>query len=318
MGVVAAKCTQCGAKIEVDDTKEAGICPYCNTPFVVEKAIKQYQAITNIENQTNFYYGESAFEKEKKQCKILLMLLNNLDLKYLKDHALKVMETNPENTLAQMIYDCGFSIENCNDTYFLSFNETPLRVYLEKECGNIDAETSITFIRALVLKLETEDNVTELVKIILDNVSKLNLSAEDLYMTYEKMALLIGDISKIQLALNVAKFSNVLGVINLFQQNNFGQNEFNDASNLKRMAGVMLYSRKAIAKAFQEQVNSSPLSEEKKTSIENRISVLLDGNKNQNGTQSETQQEKNTGSKAGLWAFIIICVAIFILILPFC
>ena len=58
MGVVAAKCTQCGAKIEVDDTKEAGICPYCNTPFVVEKAIKQYQAITNIENQTNFYYGE--------------------------------------------------------------------------------------------------------------------------------------------------------------------------------------------------------------------------------------------------------------------
>lgn len=28
-GFIAAKCTQCGANIEVDDTKEAGICKYC-------------------------------------------------------------------------------------------------------------------------------------------------------------------------------------------------------------------------------------------------------------------------------------------------
>ena len=39
MGFVAAKCTQCGANIEVDDTKEAGICKFCGTAFVTEKAI---------------------------------------------------------------------------------------------------------------------------------------------------------------------------------------------------------------------------------------------------------------------------------------
>ena len=42
MGFVAAKCTQCGANIEVDDTKEAGICKFCGTAFVTEKAINNY------------------------------------------------------------------------------------------------------------------------------------------------------------------------------------------------------------------------------------------------------------------------------------
>lgn len=49
MGFVAAKCTQCGANIEVDDTKEAGICKFCGTAFVTEKAINNY----NINNTYN-------------------------------------------------------------------------------------------------------------------------------------------------------------------------------------------------------------------------------------------------------------------------
>lgn len=34
MALVQAKCTNCGANIEVDQTKEAGICPYCNTAYI--------------------------------------------------------------------------------------------------------------------------------------------------------------------------------------------------------------------------------------------------------------------------------------------
>lgn len=45
MPLVAAKCTQCGANIEVDNSKEAGICKYCGTAFITEKAINNY--ITN-------------------------------------------------------------------------------------------------------------------------------------------------------------------------------------------------------------------------------------------------------------------------------
>lgn len=48
MPLIAAKCTQCGANIEIDNTKEAGICQYCGTAFITEKAIINYNTqITN-------------------------------------------------------------------------------------------------------------------------------------------------------------------------------------------------------------------------------------------------------------------------------
>lgn len=50
MAMVAAKCTECGANISVDESKEAGICPYCNTAFITEKVIHEYVTnnVTNI------------------------------------------------------------------------------------------------------------------------------------------------------------------------------------------------------------------------------------------------------------------------------
>lgn len=51
MAFVPAICSQCGAKLKVDDSKEAGVCEYCGTPFVTEKAIKNYT--TNITNNYN-------------------------------------------------------------------------------------------------------------------------------------------------------------------------------------------------------------------------------------------------------------------------
>ena len=50
MAMVAAKCTECGAAIEVDQSKEAGICPFCKTAFITEKVINNYVTnnVTNI------------------------------------------------------------------------------------------------------------------------------------------------------------------------------------------------------------------------------------------------------------------------------
>jgi|GEM_PF-1593454 len=42
MALVAAKCTQCGAAIEVEDTKDAGICNFCGTAFITQKVINEY------------------------------------------------------------------------------------------------------------------------------------------------------------------------------------------------------------------------------------------------------------------------------------
>lgn len=52
MGMVPAKCTECGAAIEIDDSKEAGICKHCGTAFITEKAINNY--ITNNIVTNNF------------------------------------------------------------------------------------------------------------------------------------------------------------------------------------------------------------------------------------------------------------------------
>lgn len=43
-----AICTQCGAAVNVDPRQEAAVCRYCGTPFIIEKAINNY----NIQNAT--------------------------------------------------------------------------------------------------------------------------------------------------------------------------------------------------------------------------------------------------------------------------
>ena len=48
MPLVKAQCTNCGAALEVDSSNDAAICPFCGTPYVVEKAIHQY--VTNVTN----------------------------------------------------------------------------------------------------------------------------------------------------------------------------------------------------------------------------------------------------------------------------
>ena len=51
MKFVPAKCTQCGAELKVDRSKEAAICEHCGTPFIVEKAISNYM----VANYSKFY-----------------------------------------------------------------------------------------------------------------------------------------------------------------------------------------------------------------------------------------------------------------------
>lgn len=61
MPLVQAKCTNCGANLEIDNTKDAAICPYCGTAFIVEKAINNYNTTNQIHaNTVNIYGGNGA------------------------------------------------------------------------------------------------------------------------------------------------------------------------------------------------------------------------------------------------------------------
>jgi len=59
MPFVPAKCTQCGASLQVDSTKEAAICQFCGTPFIVEKAINNYTVHNTIHAGTVIVQGGS-------------------------------------------------------------------------------------------------------------------------------------------------------------------------------------------------------------------------------------------------------------------
>ena len=68
MTFVQAKCTNCGGLLTVDEKKDAAICPYCNTPYIVEKAINHYNVTNNITVSNggviNVFEEKSDFEIE--------------------------------------------------------------------------------------------------------------------------------------------------------------------------------------------------------------------------------------------------------------
>lgn len=60
MPLVKAICTNCGGTLEVDKDKDAAICPFCNTAYIVEKAIQQFQiSNTNYIENATFINGET-------------------------------------------------------------------------------------------------------------------------------------------------------------------------------------------------------------------------------------------------------------------
>lgn len=50
MGFISTKCSNCGAKIEIDETIEKGICPYCGAEYVMEKPVNNTVNNMKIEN----------------------------------------------------------------------------------------------------------------------------------------------------------------------------------------------------------------------------------------------------------------------------
>ena len=312
MGIVSAKCPQCGANLNVDSAKDAGICPSCGTAFITEKAIRNYitHNTTNIENQTNIYMNESLFEKEKRECKVLLMLLNKLDLQYLKEQSLKVLSVNPENSLAKMIYDCGFCVEVWNTYTFLGFDEQPLYKFLEKECGNIDLETSLTFLKALLLEVSNAANVSNLISLIFKNLLLQKINNQELYTAYHTIALLIVDTKNINSVLAASKLTKLNGVLSMIDTGSYSYYDSLDAQQKKQLALTMLASRKTIAKAFCENVNSSTLSDVQKNDL---ITIVLPLTSDQNpNPPAQTEGKLSTWAKIFLILFIGIPLAVAI------
>ncbi len=76
MALVLAKCTNCGATLQVESAMEAAVCPKCNAAFVVEKAINSYNIehggiITQEKQQT----GDSEKKNQKSNVLIIVVVI---------------------------------------------------------------------------------------------------------------------------------------------------------------------------------------------------------------------------------------------------
>ena len=122
--LVAAKCTNCGAALSVDPGQEAAICSYCNMPYIVERAIQNY-------NVTNISIGTQINISGPDADNLLSLAENALNSgKYDEavDYANRVLEMDPSNVDAWImkILSAGYDIEGDRSSEIAAYVESAL------------------------------------------------------------------------------------------------------------------------------------------------------------------------------------------------
>ena len=152
MGLVTAKCTQCGASISVDDSKDAGICTHCGTAYVTEKVINNYNSYFT-QNVTKNIYGREKTEAEE-------YLANGEMFIKLKDwnKAVKVLMQAAE--LIPGDYRCWFALVRAETENFTDLSDIEHTLHLEKALAVADEKQRQTINSACekYLKLKVEYN----------------------------------------------------------------------------------------------------------------------------------------------------------------
>ncbi len=67
MPLVLAKCTNCGANLKVDSAKDAAVCQFCGSAFIVEKAIHNYTIHNDIRADVVNIYGQQSNESDQRR-----------------------------------------------------------------------------------------------------------------------------------------------------------------------------------------------------------------------------------------------------------
>lgn len=97
--LVAAKCTNCGAALEVNPNQDAAVCPFCDMPYIVDKAIQNF-------NITNTYIGTQINIQGADPDNMIRMAKEAINAGKYEDaiaHADKALLANPKNINAWII-----------------------------------------------------------------------------------------------------------------------------------------------------------------------------------------------------------------------
>lgn len=143
MPLVSAKCTQCGANLDVNPEQETAICPFCHAKYVTEKAINNYNT-TNVTNIANLHMdvmnlvGESELDIKIKSGETFLSLKQFENAKKLfgelvKEHPYSYkawLGLAESTTLSYTLEDVSFNfiddVKSFYDNAVTVFNETEL------------------------------------------------------------------------------------------------------------------------------------------------------------------------------------------------
>ena len=168
MPLVPAKCTQCGANIEIDDTKEAGICQHCGTAFITEKAITNYN--TYITNNNNFA-GANINVMGANVDNLIKMAENAIEAgngKEAVDYANRALEINPESSKSWLLKMKAIeyigTVGNPQVSEAISYGDNAIKYAEDKEATT--AEVYDYYIkRAITLMLIAISNLKDVAQI---------------------------------------------------------------------------------------------------------------------------------------------------------
>ena len=181
MGLIAAKCSQCGCKLEIDTERQKNFCPACGTEYIQEKVTNNQ--ITNIQNQTNVYLSSNNEVKADED--LLKLLFYSMDFDNLKQKSLKVIEVEKDNKFAKFLYAADFKIvKQTNGVKLVEFQEKPVLDYFIENTDNIDLKF-IKFVFSLFLRKASKFDVSIAYQILINSIKKLELSNNQLESLYD-------------------------------------------------------------------------------------------------------------------------------------
>ncbi len=132
MPLVSAKCTNCGANLSVDNTKEAAICEYCGFAFVVEKAINNYNINNNIKaDVVNIYGGKNNSDIDNQYNILTSVLSTDEDAKILE--AKKALEKQDRYTCRNICEDIVYKTNGKSRRAWELLIENEFKNYWSKE-----------------------------------------------------------------------------------------------------------------------------------------------------------------------------------------
>ena len=173
MGLIIAKCSQCGCNLEIDMERKKNFCPACGAQYIDEKITNNQ--VTNIQSQTNVYVSGNN-QIVKPDIEVLKLLFYSMNFEKLKEKSLNIIEIDKNNSFAKFFYMADFKIVKEIDGFKLvDFQEKAVVDYFVNNFGNLDLKFCEAITNLLMRKVSKFD-VSIVFQVIMDNISKLEIS----------------------------------------------------------------------------------------------------------------------------------------------